>query len=364
MSTTRNWQRRSFITPLGVGNWEWGVYYCAICVTFLPASCSPAPCSRRGPRPPRVAQHETAADLLDGERAYPAARCANCHGPDGDLIPGIDFGRGQFRRPMTDDDLVRIIRTGHPEHADAGQHDDRRAGADRSSPICARWPPARRAGAITRRRGARQDGLRQQGRTARHATASAAPARRQSPDLTQHRRRARRAGSRARAASIRPADVQPNHRFYRVVTARRHDGHRPAARPRHVHVQLLDTKEQLRSFVKSDLREHGFIDSPMPSYKDTLTPQELADVVSYLSRRCEGADGGTLMPERLTTFLQRLHLSSARRHPRAAAASLQAQVTFDRILNGATASRTTGSPTPARRRTSATARSRRSRRPT
>jgi hypothetical protein len=38
----------------------------------------------------------------------------------------------------------------------------------------------------------------------------------------------------------------------------------------------------LRSFVKSDLREHGFAESPMPSYRGTLTPQELADVVSYL----------------------------------------------------------------------------------
>ena len=60
-----------------------------------------------------LAQHDTAADLLDGERAY-GQRCANCHGPDGDVIAGIDLGRGQFRRTMTDDDLVGIIRTGIP----------------------------------------------------------------------------------------------------------------------------------------------------------------------------------------------------------------------------------------------------------
>ena len=58
-----------------------------------------------------AAQHETAADLLDGERAFKNT-CANCHGPDGDVIAGIDLGRGRFRRPMTDDDLLRIIRTG------------------------------------------------------------------------------------------------------------------------------------------------------------------------------------------------------------------------------------------------------------
>jgi mono/diheme cytochrome c family protein len=55
-------------------------------------------------------------------------------------------------------------------------------------------------------------------------------------------------------------------------------------------VQLMDTKEQLRSFVKADLREHGFAPTPMPSYKDKLTPQEMADVVSYLaSLKARGA---------------------------------------------------------------------------
>src|SRR5689334_20903250 len=62
---------------------------------------------------PALAQHETAADLVDGERAFKAS-CANCHGPDGDLIQGIDLGRGRFRRPMSDADLVRTIRTGIP----------------------------------------------------------------------------------------------------------------------------------------------------------------------------------------------------------------------------------------------------------
>src|SRR5688572_17169042 len=62
---------------------------------------------------PAYAQHETAADLLDGERAYQAS-CANCHGPNGDLVAGIDLFRGRFRRPLSDEELVRIIRTGIP----------------------------------------------------------------------------------------------------------------------------------------------------------------------------------------------------------------------------------------------------------
>jgi mono/diheme cytochrome c family protein len=62
---------------------------------------------------PAAAQHETAQDLLDGQRAY-SERCVTCHGPNGDLIPNIDFTRGQFRRPMTDADLARVIRQGIP----------------------------------------------------------------------------------------------------------------------------------------------------------------------------------------------------------------------------------------------------------
>jgi putative heme-binding domain-containing protein len=53
-------------------------------------------------------------------------------------------------------------------------------------------------------------------------------------------------------------------------------------------VQLLDDKENLRSFIKADLRDFIFVEkSPMPSYKDKLSDQEIADVVAYL---------GTLRP--------------------------------------------------------------------
>jgi mono/diheme cytochrome c family protein len=35
-------------------------------------------------------------DLLDGQRFYNERGCANCHGPNGDLVPGINFSAGQF----------------------------------------------------------------------------------------------------------------------------------------------------------------------------------------------------------------------------------------------------------------------------
>jgi putative heme-binding domain-containing protein len=48
-------------------------------------------------------------------------------------------------------------------------------------------------------------------------------------------------------------------------------------------VQLMDEQERLLSLSKSDLREYEIVKtSAMPSYKDKLTTDEIADVVAYL----------------------------------------------------------------------------------
>ena len=59
------------------------------------------------------AQHATAYDIEDGKRVYDTA-CANCHGPDGNLIAGIDFGRGVYRRAFGNDELAAIVMGGIP----------------------------------------------------------------------------------------------------------------------------------------------------------------------------------------------------------------------------------------------------------
>src|SRR5712691_2899752 len=60
---------------------------------------------------PLVAQQRpfSAADIEDGQRLF-VGSCANCHGPDGDSVPGVDLGHGLFRRGSTDSELVDIIR--------------------------------------------------------------------------------------------------------------------------------------------------------------------------------------------------------------------------------------------------------------
>jgi putative heme-binding domain-containing protein len=79
------------------------------------------------------------------------------------------------------------------------------------------------------------------------------------------------------------AEVLPENRTYRVVTR---DGTTIVGRLMNHDtfvVLMRDAKDQLRTFQKSDLREHGFVkESPMPSFRTTLSPQELADVIAYL----------------------------------------------------------------------------------
>jgi putative heme-binding domain-containing protein len=225
-----------------------------------------------------LAQHETAADLLDGERAY-RNTCANCHGPDGDVITGIDLGRGQFRRQMSDEDLVRIIRTGIPNTPMPASS----MTVEQASKIVAylrALATTKRAGAVTGVAARGQEIFDGKGGCAGcHSVAGSGSG--VGPDLT--RIGALRGALELERALIEPAaDIQPNARFYRIVTR---DGVTMTGRLLShdtFTVQILDTKERLRSFMKSELREHGFADSPMPSYKATLTAQELADVVSYL----------------------------------------------------------------------------------
>jgi len=229
---------------------------------------------------PAFAQHATANDIADGERAF-SASCANCHGPDGDLIAGINLGRGLFRRDYSDAELVGIITNGIP-----------------NTPMPATpgmtVEQAERIVAYLRERaeatpGNTLAGDARRGRnlffgdgdcTACHAVFGQGA--RHGPDLS-------RIGLERRATEIETAlmdpaaTVDPTQRSYevtlgngQVVTGRllNHDSYT---------VQLVDTNDRLRSFVKSELRTYGFAASPMPAYGDRFSRQEIADLVSFLT---------------------------------------------------------------------------------
>jgi putative heme-binding domain-containing protein len=226
----------------------------------------------------KAAQHETSADVQDGARVFRSS-CANCHGPDGDLIAGIDLGRGVFRREMSDGDLIRIIRTGIPNTPMPPTNMSEAQAAKVVAYL-------RSTAAMGRSTSAAGDPVR--GKTLFDGKGRCASCHRVGvtgsrlgPELSAIGR-VRRTVDLEQSLLDPPAEIQPTGRFYRVVTK---DGVATTGRLLNLDtftVQLMDQKEQLRSFMKTDLREHGWAPTPMPSYKGTLTTQEIADVVSYL----------------------------------------------------------------------------------
>jgi putative heme-binding domain-containing protein len=93
----------------------------------------------------------------------------------------------------------------------------------------------------------------------------------------------RRAGAIQKSILDPDAEILPQNRFVRVVAK---DGTATTGRLLNQDaftVQMMDPKERLLSFQRTNLKEFVFLDkSSMPSYGDKLTAAEVADVVSYL----------------------------------------------------------------------------------
>jgi putative heme-binding domain-containing protein len=226
-----------------------------------------------------LAQHATAFDVEDGRRVYQAS-CANCHGPDGNLIAGIDFGRGVYRRPFTNDELATVIVAGIPSTPMPPNPAMSREQALR----VVEYLRSMGEGRVTT-----ADGDPSRGRLlfegkgeCRNCHAVRGDGSRVGPDLTRIGL-VRRAGELERSLVDPAAEVQPENRFYKVTPK---TGEPVAGRLLNrdtFTVQLIDFDERLRSFSIADLREHGFDTTPMPSARDTLSPGEIADVVAYLA---------------------------------------------------------------------------------
>jgi len=94
----------------------------------------------------------------------------------------------------------------------------------------------------------------------------------------------RRAIELQRAIVEPSADIRSDHRPVRIVTR---DGATITGRLMNQDsftVQVLDSGGRLRLLDKSTIREFSIPkESPMPSYKDKLSAQEIADLVTYLS---------------------------------------------------------------------------------
>jgi putative heme-binding domain-containing protein len=228
-----------------------------------------------------LAQHSfTPADVENGARLY-AGNCVNCHGPDGDFIPGVDFSHGKFIRAVSDDDIARVIINGI---AGAGMPAHNFTVPQADLVVAYLRSLATTAGHYS---GAAGDKVR--GRTIVAGKGQCLNCHRINgngsrvgPDLSDVGTY-RRAGELEQSLVDPDSDIAPANRFFRVVMKNGTTFTGKLLNQDTFTIQFMNSKEQLVSLQKSDLREYSFVSkSSMPSYKDKLSSQELADVVSFL----------------------------------------------------------------------------------
>ena len=221
-------------------------------------------------------QRYLSSDVENGSRLY-RNNCFACHGPEGNSIPGVDFQRGQFKRASSDDDLLRVIANGVPGTAMPPTSMNDSARLALVAYVRSMHESATGSGDAARGRvlfGGKGGCLgchRVNGKGSRLG-----------PDLSEVG--PIRTAAYLERSIVAPAEsILPEHRFVRVVTLQ---GETVTGRrlneDTHT-IQLIDTNERLRSFVKSDLRESTVLTTTtMPSYKGKFSSTELADVVTYL----------------------------------------------------------------------------------
>jgi len=221
----------------------------------------------------------TPADIAYGARLYDA-QCTTCHGANGDGVGGVDLRSGKFRNGATDQDLVRVITNGIPGTGMQAFRFD-------SAEIAGIIAFVRNMNSFDR--GSVKTGDVGRGRTTFEGKGGCTRCHRvgsigsrAAPDLSDVGA-TRSAGSLLRSITDPTSQMMPINRPVRAVTK---DGKVVNGRRLNEDtytVQLIDDQEKLISLIKADLREYTILTaSPMPSYKDRLTEDELADVVAYL----------------------------------------------------------------------------------
>jgi len=220
------------------------------------------------------------AEIDAGGRLY-TANCTGCHGPEGDGVGGLNFSQGKFRRGASDEDLIRIIVRGIPgtPMAPSGIADNQVATivAYLRSMTAGNGDTA--AGGDAARGKALVEGKGQCltchsiGVNGMHA----------GPALTDIGAQ-RRGADLMRSLTDPAGEVRPENRTIRVVLR---DGRTLTGRFLNqdtFSIQVIDATDKMMSIDRATVRESSILaTSPMPSFKDKMSAQDLADIVSYLS---------------------------------------------------------------------------------
>src|SRR5688572_30660433 len=218
-------------------------------------------------------------DIMYGASLY-AARCVTCHGVQGDAIGGVNLRSGKFRNASTDNELARFIRAGSPaagmppfalDNAEMAGITAYLRNMNTFDTASVKAGDAARGRAVFEGKG---------GCAACHRVGRLGS--RVAPNLSDIGAQ-RSPGSLQRSLVDPSSQMMPINRPVRLV---KKDG--TVVNGRRLNedtysVQVIDDKERLHSILKADLREFAISKtSPMPSYKDTLSSSEIADLLGYL----------------------------------------------------------------------------------
>ena len=247
---------------------------------------------------PSAQQHSyTPQEIEEGRKLYDA-NCGRCHAETGSGVTGVDLFK-QIRRANSDDDLAKLIQAGIPGTAMPPSNFTTpqaltvvaylrsMVGVNPAAVAVTAGGPGRGSGLTGVAARGREIFTGKGGCGACHRAEGAGGT--GGPDLS--RAGAGRGGRGApvvdaafleRSVLDPDADLAAPFRVYQVTTKTGETVPGTLLNQDTFSVQLRDDKGALRAFLKSDLKQHGFQPSPMPSYKGRLTPQEVADVVSYL----------------------------------------------------------------------------------
>lgn len=222
--------------------------------------------------------HQYTSEAIQAGSGVYNQQCALCHGPEGDLVDGINLSIGQFRTVQSDADLRQVISTGaaegrmpafdlRPEEL-SGIVAYIRAGFDTDGVAVMIGDPVRGKALFEGK-----------GQCANcHRVGGVGP--RTAPDLSN-------IGTLRTPAALQrnildPASaLLPINRPVRLVTRNEETVLGRRLNEDTYTVQLIDSQERLRSFRKTDLVSYEISDQPSKQ-ATTMSSEEVADVVGYL----------------------------------------------------------------------------------
>lgn len=225
------------------------------------------------------------ADIENGRGLY-QANCLGCHGNEGDGVDGANLSTGRFRYASTDEDLIRLIRTGIP-NTPMPSHAALSVGQVRTLVAFLRALPS---GAGRNLEDEREVaiGNATQGRSLFYGNAQCSTCHGVngggnllSPDLGSIGAQ-RSPGSLEQSVLEPNAEVRAGNRFYQLIDK---DGNSVLGKllNQDTHsVQLMNEDEKLVAYNKADITEYGFNTSAMPTYQDVLSSDDVADLVAYM----------------------------------------------------------------------------------